>query len=435
MEKKTAIGLIGFGTVGSGLYTVINRNGTLIRERSGVEVIIKTICDLNLDAVRSRVSESVTLTTDWKEIIADPEIDTVVELIGGVEPARKMIIEALKAGKNVVTANKKLLAEAGEEIFALANSGSGKLGFEAAIGGGIPCVQNLRNGLVANRIRSVIGILNGTTNYILTRMERAGLSFEEALSEAQAEGFAEADPTFDIEGYDAGHKISLLAMLAYNRWVDYHTISIEGITSLEPIDVEFARSMGFAVKLLGIARECEDRLDVRVHPAFIEESHQLAAVSHEYNAVVYDSDMTDEVLLYGKGAGSLPTASAVVSDIVQIAVKAEVQESAIRTTGQAELVQPSERISRFYVRMYTEDHPGILEKVAHCFAHNHISISSVVQMESETGHVPLLFITHEAREDGIVRAIDELSKSDFIEGEVIMVRIEERHVESADETT
>jgi homoserine dehydrogenase len=433
MKKITKVALIGFGTVGSGLYRVATKNGQLIHERTGVEVVIKTICDLNLNAVKDNVDSSVHLTTDWKEIISDNEIDTIVELIGGIEPAKTIIEAALKAGKNVVTANKKLLAEAGVEIFDLSNSSNVKLGFEAAIGGGIPCVQDLKSGLVANRVHSVIGILNGTTNYILTRMEHEALAFDSVLKDAQKEGFAEADPTFDIEGNDAAHKITLLAMLAFNKSVDYHSISIEGITKIEPIDVEFAREMGFAVKLLGIAREESGKLDVRVHPAFISEEHQLSSVSYEFNAVVYDSDMTGEVLLYGRGAGSLPTASAVMSDIVQIALKEGITESAIRTNGKAELITPSERCSRFYVRMYTEDHPGVLEKIAHCFASNSISISSVVQLESETGHVPLLLISHNVVEANIIRAIEEINTFDFVEGDVMMIRIEEHTNEACDE--
>ncbi|MBN2433922.1 MAG: homoserine dehydrogenase [Spirochaetes bacterium] len=425
MKKKVNIGLVGFGTVGSGVYNVIKNNGKLIEQRTGVSLVLKTVCDLRMDEVKKTVSSDVQVTDNWKSLIEDKDIDTIVELIGGLEPAKSVVEAALSAGKNVVTANKKLLAEKGSVIFELADRKDAKLGFEAAVGGGIPCIEDLKNGLVANNVNHIFGILNGTTNYILTRMELAELSFADALAEAQAEGFAEADPTFDIEGFDAGHKICLLAMLAFNKKIEYGSIEIEGITKIKTLDTEFARRMGYAVKLLGIAREIDGEVDVRVHPVMIRESHLIASVSHEYNAVVFDADMTGEVLLYGKGAGSLPTASAVVSDIVQIAVKKGVYESAILTKGDAVILGAEKRFSRFYLRINTEDRPGILEKVAHAFSANNISVSSVEQ--HETGHniVPLLFVTHKACEADIKKAVREINSFDFVTEPVMMIRIEE----------
>lgn len=425
MKDTIKIGLVGFGTVGKGVYNVISENSEIIKERTGLKAEISMICDLRVEEVSKAVSSSVTVTADWKEIIGNPEVDTIVELIGGIEPAKTIILEALKAGKHVVTANKKLLAEAGEEIFRLVTNSSTKLGFEAAVGGGIPCIDALKDGLVANQVQSVMGILNGTTNYILTQMEEEGLSFEEALAEAQAEGFAEVDPTFDIEGNDAGHKITLLAMLAFNQNVDYHNIDIEGITRIKTMDIDFARSMGYAVKLLGIANRVGDELDVRVLPTMISENHQLASVNREFNAVVFDSDMTGEVLLYGKGAGSNPTASAVVSDIVQIARREGVTESAITTQGNAKILPPSKREGRFYLRMFTEDHSGILEKVAHSFASNDVSIASLMQIEGDDDSVPLLFVTHQAVEENILKAIKEINDYDFIKEPVVMMCIVE----------
>ncbi|MDA3900912.1 MAG: homoserine dehydrogenase [Spirochaetes bacterium] len=425
MEKIINVGLVGFGTVGSGVYTVITKNGALIEERTGIKLVVKSICDLRVDLVKKAVSDDVTVTDNWKSLIEDSSIDTIVELIGGIEPAKSVVEAALRSGKNVVTANKKLLAETGAEIFELVDRTDVKLGFEAAVGGGIPCIEDLKNGLVANNVKNILGILNGTTNYILTRMELAGLSFNDALDEAQAEGFAEVDPTFDIEGFDAGHKICLLAMLAFNKKVDYKAIEIEGITRIKTTDIEFARRMGYAVKLLGIAREQNGSIDVRVHPVMIRESHLIASVSHEFNAVVFDTDMTGEVLLYGRGAGSLPTASAVVSDIVQIALKQDVAESAILTKGDATLVTPDKRSSRFYLRLHTQDRPGILEKVAHTFAANNISVSSVEQHETGDDTVPLLFVTHNCCEADIKKAIADINNFDFVTEAAMMIRIEE----------
>lgn len=424
MKKNIKIGLIGFGTVGSGVYNLLKNNGEKIFERTGVHAEIKTICDLRLDDIKTQV-DGINLTTNWKDLLIDEEIDTVVELIGGIEPAKTMIIESLRAGKNVVTANKKLLAEDGEEIFKLTDRANVKLGFEASVGGGIPCLAALKSGLVGNRINSVMGILNGTTNYILTKMEEEGISFNQALDQATEEGFAEADPTFDIEGYDAGHKISLLSMLSFNKKISYKEIDIEGITKLESVDTAYARSMGYAVKLLGIAKEKNGEIDVRVHPTMIKEEHPLASVRNEFNAVMFDADMTGPVILYGKGAGSLPTASAVVSDIIDIAEKTDVVESAITINGSGKLLSSEKRNFRYYLRMYTEDHPGILEKIAGKFAEENVSISTLVQEEITDNTAVLLFVTHEAAEGGLYRAVENINKFDFITKDVVVIRIED----------
>jgi homoserine dehydrogenase len=424
MKNVVNVGLIGFGTVGSGLYSLIKSNNDKIVTRTGITLNIKSICDLRVDDVK-KSTEKIYVTDDFKEIINDSEIDTIVELIGGIEPAKTIILEALKAGKNVVTANKKLLAEAGDEIFETANNGNAKLGFEAAIGGGIPCVDALKNSLVGNKVQSVMGILNGTTNYILTRMDEAGLSFDTALKEAQEEGFAEADPTFDIEGFDAGHKISLLAMLAYNKKVNYKDVPIEGITKIQSIDIDNAKEMGYAIKLLGICKEVGDSLDIRVHPTMIKEEHPLASVRNEFNAVMYDNDMTGPIILYGKGAGSLPTASAVAGDIVQIALKNAVQENAITLSGESKILPADKILSRYYFRMQTEDSTGILEKISGVLSRNNISISSVVQHEGQNNIVPLVIVTHMATEAGIQKSIEEINNFDFVKEPIMMIRVAE----------
>jgi len=422
--KEINIGLVGYGTVGSGLCHILKQNSGIIITRTGIKVNLKAVCDLKTDAVKKDITDAY-VTDKWEEIVNDKEIDTVIELIGGIEPAKSIILSALRNGKNVVTANKKLLAENGDEIFKTASEFNSKLGFEASVGGGIPCIMALKHGLVGNRIKSVTGILNGTTNYILTQMEEMGLSFSEVLKDAQEKGFAEADPTFDIEGYDAGHKIALLAMLSYNKRIDFGSVLIEGITRISEKDIKCARAMGYSIKLLGIAKLIDDKLDIRVHPTMIPEKHPLASVRDEFNAVMFDGDMTDQVILFGKGAGSNPTASAVISDVVQIAETDSMKECGINLTGDADYIMPEKRISRYYLRMHTEDQPGILSKISGILEKFNISIASVIQKELGENCVPLIIMTHKSREDEINSAVEEIRKFSFIHGDVIQIRVED----------
>jgi homoserine dehydrogenase len=425
--KKITIGLIGFGTVGSGLYNLLRKNSDVIAKRTGVGITIQTICDIRTDIVKNGVSDAKVIK-DWESLVADPEIDIVAELIGGIEPAKSIILTALRNGKGVVTANKKLLAEAGAEIFKMQNTGSGRLGFEASVGGGIPCIMALRHGLVGNRIKSIMGILNGTTNYILTRMQENNMPFPEALKDAQDKGFAETDPTFDIEGYDAGHKIALLSMIAFNKNIAFTDIQIEGIAHLSMADISYAQDMGYVIKLLGIAKDIDGRIDIRVHPTMIPVGHHLASVRYEYNSIMFDCDMTGPVIFTGRGAGSLPTASAVLADIVQIAQKGGAYEPPMVTDGEARLIEPGRRISRYYIRMQTDDRPGILSKIAGLFGKHDISISSVIQKEIHPEHVPLIFMTHAAEEEGMLGALREIKKLDFVHGEVMLIRVEDSSV-------
>ncbi|HDP80634.1 MAG TPA: homoserine dehydrogenase, partial [Spirochaetes bacterium] len=407
MRKKINIGIVGFGTVGSGLLHVLKRNSELIGLRSDIDITVKTICDLDIKKVKS-AAPGVTITDDWKSVTADSDIHTVVELIGGIEPAKTIILEALRAGKNVVTANKKLLAEEGRDIFDLLGETTARLGFEASVGGGIPCVLSLRRGMVGNVIKELMGILNGTTNYILTRMQEDGLSFDQALKDAQEKGFAEADPTFDIEGYDAGHKIALLSMLAYNKKIDYRAIPIEGITKIGALDILYAREMGYVIKLLGISKLEGGAVDIRVQPTMLPRTHPLASVRNEFNAVMFDGDMTGPVTLYGKGAGSHPTASAVVSDIVQIARQEKEEKGGVRAIEEARYLPAEQRVSRYYIRLHTEDRSGILTKISGVLARYDISIASVIQKESDMPHVPLVIMTHQAGEAGMMKAMEEI---------------------------
>jgi homoserine dehydrogenase len=420
--KKIRIGLIGFGTVGGGLYSLLEQNAGIIAQRTGAEFAITAICDLRTDIVK-KSAKGAAVTADWKKLVADPDIDVIVELIGGIEPAKSIIMAALAAGKGVVTANKKLLAEEGAEIFA--SPGSGRLGFEASVGGGIPCILSLRHGLVGNRVRSIMGILNGTTNYILTRMQEQDMPFDAALRDAQDRGFAEADPTFDIEGYDAGHKIALLSMIAFNKAISFKDIPVEGITHINTIDISYARDMGYVIKLLGIAKSVDGRIDLRVHPTMIPAGHHLASVRKEYNSIMFDCDMTDPVIFTGKGAGAGPTASAVIADIAQIALQGADRSPALVTDGAALFIEPGRRVSRYYIRIQTEDRPGILSQIAGVLGKHQISISSVIQREIHEEYVPLIFMTHEAEEAGMIAALGEIRRFDFIRGDVMLMRVED----------
>jgi homoserine dehydrogenase len=423
--KKITIGLVGFGTVGSGLYALLRKNSDIITRRTGLDVSIKTICDLRTDHVKKN-SSGVGVTGDWSKIVNDPSIGILVELIGGIEPAKSIIGAALKAGKGVVTANKKLLAEEGADIFALLQSGTAaRLGMEAAVGGGIPCIMALRHGLVGNRVKSIMGILNGTTNYILTKMQEHDMPFPDALSDAQARGFAEMDPSFDIGGYDAGHKIALLSMIAFNKNINFKDIYIEGISNINMVDIAYARDMGYVIKLLGIAKETDLGLDIRVHPTMIPVGHHLASVRNEYNSIMCDCDMADPVIFTGKGAGKNPTASAVLSDIIQLAGNVTGAQSTIVTDGNARHIDPGARVTRFYLRMQTEDRPGILSQIAGVLGEHNISISSVIQKEIHPAHVPLIFMTHESLESGMLGALRDIKKFNFVHGDVMMIRVED----------
>lgn len=423
MDKVVKIGLVGLGTVGSSVAHLLKHNREVIFRKTGIDLKLVIACDIRENAIGEK-NPDITYTKDWRDLIVQPEINTVVELIGGTDPAYSIIIEALRAGKNVVTANKKLLAEKGRSIFDIAATSGKTIGFEASVGGGIPCIRALNEGLAGNRILSIAGILNGTTNYILTRMEEENKSFSDALLDAQNKGFAEADPTFDIEGFDAAHKICVISTLAYGKWIDFSAISIQGIAQISPIDIHFAKEMGYAIKLLGISKIAGDEIDIRVHPAMIHQSHPLASVHNENNAITINGDMTGAVTLHGKGAGGFPTASAVVSDLIQIA-RGNISLPQTSTFSEAKYLSSERRITRYYMRLRTIDRPGILAKISGAFGKHDVSISSVIQKESNSEYVPLLFMTHQAVENNILAAIDEINGFEFVDGKATLIPVED----------
>lgn len=429
MRKIINLGLIGLGTVGGSVVRVLRDNLTLIEARVGVPVRLKKVCDLDLDRAEGLGLNPDQLTTEAEKVVTDPEIDIVIELIGGYEPARTFILEAIKHGKQVVTANKALLAKYWGEVMSAASEYKVGLGFEASVGGGIPLLSSIQTGLAANRIESIFGIINGTCNYILTTMESQGKEFNEVLAEAQAEGYAEADPSFDIEGIDAAHKTIILASLAFGQWVKMEEVYTEGIARITRADIAYAREFGYAIKLLGIAREEEGELDVRVHPVLFPGHHLLASVDGVYNAVYCRGNLTGPLLFYGQGAGRFPTASAVVADCITLArdLSAGQVRLPLRPGDKPKHVKGINKVkSRYYIRLSALDQPGVLAEISGILGRYQISIASVIQKERRIkDSVPVIMLTHEALEQNMQAAISEIDQLPVIKDKSLLIRIEE----------
>ncbi|MFA4888681.1 MAG: homoserine dehydrogenase [Candidatus Omnitrophota bacterium] len=429
--RKINLGLIGFGNVGSGVVKILRERKSLLAEKIGVEIEVKKICDKDIISKRNVSVDKASLTRDARQIINDPQIDVVVELIGGIKPAKEFILEALKRGKHIVTANKALLAQEGKSLFAEASERGKSIYFEASVGAGIPIVKALREGLVANRFESIFGILNGTSNFVLSCMSQKGVTFKQALEEAKRSGFAEKNPVLDIEGIDSAHKLVLLTYLCFGKFVSLSDIFIEGISRISLSDIAYAKEMGFEIKLLGIAKKENSDLEVRVHPTFIPSSHLLASVSGVFNAIYVVSDLAGELLFYGPGAGQLSAASAVVSDIVDLTqgIKAgmfrptlhNAQDKSIKKLRNIDDYQ-----SRYYIRFMALDRPGVLAKISGILAKPGISIASVTQKErSRAQVVPIVMILHEAKERELRLALEKIARLDFIKEKPVAIRIEE----------
>lgn len=399
------IGLLGCGTVGSGVVELLRKNAEAIAQRTGDKIVIKRVLEKELDKCRALGIPENMLTEDVSDIINDPDIDIVVELIGGIEPAFTYIIEAMQAGKHVVTANKDLIAVKGKELFATAGQKKIDFYFEASVGGGIPIVFPLKQSLAGNRIQEVIGILNGTTNYILSKMSQENQEFSQVLAEAQQLGYAEADPTADVEGLDAARKIAILSSIAFNSRITLDDVYVEGITSITPTDIKYARELGYVIKLLAIAKQDEaGRVQARVHPAFLPAGHPLAAVNDVFNAVFVRADAVGEIMHFGRGAGKMPTASAVVGDIIEIGRNLLHQSNArIGCTcyENKTILGIEELWAKYYIRMSVKDRPGVLAGIAGVFGNNNVSIASVLQKTSEADMAELIMITHQVREQDL----------------------------------
>jgi len=425
-----AIGIIGFGTVGSGTAKILLNNRDIIRERIGFDLILKRISDLDITRDRGiKVSEGV-LTTKAGEILDDPEIDIVVELIGGIHPAKDFILRAIRNKKHVVTANKALLATEGNEIFSEAEKQGVEVGFEASVAGGIPIIKVLREGLVANRILNVYGIINGTSNYILSRMTEERIEFSHALKEAQKLGYAEADPTFDVEGIDSAHKLTILASLAYNIPLAYKDVYREGITKITPQDIEFASELGYKIKLLTIAKAVDGEVELRVHPTMIPADYLISKVDGVFNAIYVEGDAVGSTLYYGRGAGDMPTGSAIVSDIIDIARNMKINSTGrvplIRTTPSPLRIRKMEDVeSMYFFRFSAFDSPGVLSKISGILGDNNISIASVIQKGRRFGGaVPLVVLTHRARERDVLRAIEAIDHLPVVADKTHFIRVE-----------
>lgn len=431
--KEIGIGLVGAGTVGGGVVKVLKEQLEFFNKDLNLPVRLARIADVRTERFKDlSISQDTVCSARADDILNDPSIQIVIELVGGTGFARTLVLEALKRGKHVVTANKKLLAEYGPEIFTMAGQSGVSVYFEASVGGGIPLIKSLREGMIANDIQSIMTIINGTCNHILTKMASRGKSFDAALKDAQKAGYAEADPTLDVGGGDTGHKVAIMASLAHGRYVPADSFMIEGIQDISVEDIAFARDLGYTIKLLGIINACPDgRLDVRVHPTMLRTDHILASVNDVFNAVWLQGDAVGSVLLYGRGAGELPTASAVVSDVVDCArdiMAGAPQRIAMDFYCEKTKIGilPIEDVrTRYYARFSVFDRPGVLAGITSAFGRNKISIASIVQKEgSAPGHVPVILLTHEAVERNVRAALAEIDTMEFVRGRTQLIRIE-----------
>ncbi len=425
-DQAIGVGLLGCGVVGGGVAELLLRNRDAYAHRVGKPVVLKAIAVR--DPSRDRGLPPELFVSDPAAVIDDPEIALIVEVMGGVSPARELIMRALELGKSVVTANKEVLAKHGREIFEAAQKGGGAVYFEAAVAGGIPLIMPLQRGLAANSLASVQGIINGTTNYILTRMAKEGSTFDDALADAQKLGYAEADPTSDVEGHDAAYKLSLLASLLFGEHVDTEAVPREGISGIMPQDLTYARELGYVVKLLGIAKRAGEGLEARVHPTMIPVDHPLARIDGVTNAVTVHGDAVGEVTFSGPGAGRGPTASAVVGDLLNVASLLDTPDRMMACL-QSRTVSPmplDEVDSAFYLRLQAKDVPGVLGAVGTCFGTHRVSVRSFVQHPAEGGHAELVIVTHRVREASFRAAVREIAEMPGIRAISNVIHVEEQ---------
>jgi len=432
--SEIGIGLLGIGTVGGGVLKIYRQNGSGLEAKAGCRLRIAAVADRDVTTPRAGLTLAEwPLTTDIDRVLGDPAVAIVIELIGGLEPARTFILRAIAAGKHVVTANKALVATHGLELFEAARRRGVLLGFEAAVAGGVPILRALRDGLAANRILSLYGIINGTSNYILTKMTEEGREFREALAEAQAAGYAEADPTLDIQGIDSAHKLQILASLAFRTPVELKGIHTEGITAVTSEEIVNARELGYRIKLLAIAKATDGGLEARVHPTMIPATSPLSAVSGVFNAIFLTGDAVGDQMFYGRGAGQMPTASAVWSDAIEIARRlahghgALPEDLPLLATDGLRLRPMEEISSTYYLRVMMQDRPGVLSQVAGILGRHAISIASVIQKERHhVAAVPVVMMTHEAVERNMRAALEEIDRLPVVAGRTVMLRVEAR---------
>ncbi len=431
--KPINVGLLGIGTVGGGTFTVLKRNENEITRRAGRAIRISVVADKNMALAQQVVGESARITDNAFSVVSDPDVDVIVELIGGYGVAKELVLKAIENGKHVVTANKALLATHGTEIFAAAQKKGVMVAFEAAVAGGIPIIKAVREGLSANRIQWIAGIINGTTNFILSEMRDKGLPFAEVLKEAQRLGYAEADPTFDIEGVDAAHKITILSALAFGVPVQFDKVHVEGISKLEAADIKYAEQLGYRIKLLGVTRRKANGIELRVHPTLIPSKRLIANVEGAMNAVLVQGDAVGSTLYYGKGAGAEPTASAVIADLVDVTrmltadPNNRVPHLAFQPDAMADtpILPMSEVETAYYLRLRVEDKPGVLADVTRILADQAISIDALLQREPTEGETDIIILTHICIEKQADAAIEKIEALPAVKARVTRLRMEE----------
>lgn len=426
--RTVKVGLVGLGTVGSGVVDILRRHGDDFRMRAGVDIDLARFADRDPGRAASLGLRPEAYSTDASAIVEDPEIDVVIELIGGTGVAREVVLAALGAGKSVVTANKALMASHGREVMETAERMGVDILFEASVGGGIPIIGPLKWSLDANEITSVLGIVNGTTNYMLTRMAAEGLDYATALAEAQQRGFAEADPTADVDGLDAAAKIAILASIAFNSRVTLAQVPAEGIRGITPADIDYAAEMGYVIKLLAIAHRAQGGIDIRAHPTMIPASHPLASVNDVYNAIYVVGDSVGQTMFFGEGAGSLPAASAVVADVIEAA--RHIQSDCRGLVGctcaeQLPVRDIGELRTCYYVRMRVADEPGVLAATSKVFADHDVSLASVIQKETDATGAEIVYVTHTASEAAVRAALAEIERLEVVEAVGSVIRVEE----------
>ncbi|HXX80423.1 MAG TPA: homoserine dehydrogenase [Thermodesulfovibrionales bacterium] len=435
-KDRITAGLIGFGTVGTGTVRILLDNKAILSERIGFDIVLRKIADKDIHRDRGIVLPNGMLTHNAEEILNDPEIDIVVELVGGIHPAKEFILGAIQRKKHAVTANKALLATEGNEIFSEADKAGVGVGFEASVAGGIPIIKVLREGLVANNVVAIYGIINGTSNYILTKMTNERVEFSAALEEAQRLGYAEADPTFDIEGIDSAHKLTILSSLAYGIPLSFGEVYKEGITKITSQDIEFASELGYKVKLLAITKASKGGIEMRIHPTMIPDEYLISKVDGVFNAVYVEGDAVGSTLYYGRGAGDMPTGSAVVADIVDIGrtiISGGSQRipgiPGVRTkgAGKRRIKKMEDVESMYYFRFSALDKPGVLSKISGILGNYNISIASVIQKGRRIGgSVPLVVLTHRAKEKDVLHALKEIDNLAVVSDKTLFIRVEGR---------
>ena len=425
------VGLIGAGTVGTGVYKVLKNNLKLIKKRRPFDLKLIKIADIDPKRKRTvKIPENL-FTKDAYELINDPSINVIIELVGGTTIAKNFVIDALSAGKHVVTANKALLAHHGKEILNLASKKGLAVGFEASVGGGIPVIKSVMESYAANNIFSIHGIMNGTCNYILDKMTEEGSQFQAVLKQAQAEGYAEADPTFDVDGIDAAHKLSIMIMLCWGKFFNFNKYHIEGIRKITPLDISFADELGYKIKLLAIAKRVKDGIESGIYPALVRKATQLADVKEAFNAIHIVGDAVGPTMLYGMGAGMMPTASAVVSDLIEIANNHHSSNKHLVPNPYArdekiKLIDIKETTNKYYLRFEVEDKPGIIGLITSILGKFNISIESIIQRRKEHKTVPIILMTHETKEKNLMGALKKIeSQGNITKSETVFVRIEE----------